>query len=163
MELSKLKAFIGKKGEVIDDTIFKRYRNRLEDSFITKQARLRQSQSDLDEREQLIQEREKNLAKYYLIPKLYINSIILLAVAVLILIAYVQQDFAIQEDSRTITQTDNESVEAEENISVDSGSCIRRGIQYYKDIGSYPTLSTGESAKLHIAKACVNSKGMVFR
>jgi hypothetical protein len=39
--------------------------------------------------------------------------------------------------------------------------CRRRGIEYYKDIGSYPILSTGKIADEKIAIAC-NRSAKIF-
>jgi hypothetical protein len=36
----------------------------------------------------------------------------------------------------------------------DVDACIQRGIQYYKDIGSYPTLSNGENADKKVSERC---------
>jgi hypothetical protein len=33
-------------------------------------------------------------------------------------------------------------------------ACIDKGVKYYQDLGSYPTLSTGESADLKIREKC---------
>jgi hypothetical protein len=35
--------------------------------------------------------------------------------------------------------------------------CVEMGIQYYKDIGSYPKLSTGEDALEKVMSMCTNS------
>lgn len=42
-------------------------------------------------------------------------------------------------------------------------ACIERGISYYKDFGSYPNLSTGESAKTASRKKCLRTNNKVFR
>lgn len=41
-----------------------------------------------------------------------------------------------------------------ENEEVAFNTCIEKGIKYYKDLGSYPTLSTGENADLKITEKC---------
>jgi len=41
-----------------------------------------------------------------------------------------------------------------ENEQVALNSCIEKGIKYYQNLGSYPTLSTGESADLKIREKC---------
>lgn len=42
-------------------------------------------------------------------------------------------------------------------------ACVRRGIQYYKDIGSYPQLSTGEDVKSKVRGMCHRSKNQAFK
>lgn len=36
-------------------------------------------------------------------------------------------------------------------------ACIERGIAYYKEIGSFPTLSTGEDAAKKVRERCARS------
>ena len=47
----------------------------------------------------------------------------------------------------------NKQVE-NENEEVALNACIEKGVKYYKDLGSYPTLSTGENADLKIREKC---------
>lgn len=37
-------------------------------------------------------------------------------------------------------------------------ACYRKGITYYREIGSYPTLSDGRDANRLIGEMCANSK-----
>jgi len=41
-------------------------------------------------------------------------------------------------------------------------SCVTKGMEYYKSIGSYPRLSTGEDAYGKIMKMCDRSGGSAF-
>ena len=47
----------------------------------------------------------------------------------------------------------NKQVE-NENEEVALNACIEKGVKYYTDLGSYPTLSTGENADLKIREKC---------
>ena len=39
-------------------------------------------------------------------------------------------------------------------MSAQRNYCVRKGIEYYKEIGAYPTLSTGESARAKVEGMC---------
>lgn len=40
--------------------------------------------------------------------------------------------------------------------------CVKRGEAYYKEIGSYPTLSDGREASKVIGEMCVNAPDTAF-
>ena len=52
------------------------------------------------------------------------------------------------------SKSDSERETETKNQEVALNSCIQKGIKYYQDLGSYPTLSTGESADLKIREKC---------
>lgn len=162
MEISKLKKIFGKKKQEVSDVIFRHYRDNLEDRLIKKQDQLMQLQSDLDDRATLIQKREKNLTKYYLVPRLYVNSVIALVVLAVIFLAFLERSRVLRTESIVKTQADNSPSVTEEDIQEAGEECYKRGVKYYEEIGSYPTLSTGESADEMVIGYCINTKGTGF-
>jgi len=50
------------------------------------------------------------------------------------------------------SDSDRQLEKAKEEVALNS--CIEKGVKYYQDIGSYPTLSTGESADIKIREKC---------
>ncbi len=51
-------------------------------------------------------------------------------------------------------KSDSDRVLEKEKAEVALNACIEKGVKYYQDLGSYPTLSTGESADLKIREKC---------
>jgi hypothetical protein len=46
------------------------------------------------------------------------------------------------------------SVPGRDRSDSEVDACVERGVQYFKDIGSYPTLSTGRSAEVVARERC---------
>lgn len=46
------------------------------------------------------------------------------------------------------------SSKSDSNQEIALNTCIQKGVKYYQNLGSYPTLSTGESADLKIKDKC---------
>jgi len=59
-----------------------------------------------------------------------------------------------QENKRQIAQYKQQHEQYEKEHSADVSKCINRGIEQYKLFGSYPTLTTGQSARLVAIDAC---------
>ena len=52
------------------------------------------------------------------------------------------------------SKSDSDKQLEKENEELALNACIEKGVKYYTDLGSYPTLSTGESADLKIREKC---------
>lgn len=52
------------------------------------------------------------------------------------------------------SKSDSDKRLERESEEVALNACIEKGVKYYKDLGSYPILSTGESADLKIREKC---------
>lgn len=81
-------------------------------------------------------------------------------VGALVLVAAVVFGFA----TRTPSTTEGTVAEATESTPVDNASdlpttreCVELGINYYKDIGSYPSLSSGKDARTEVNERCRRS------
>lgn len=52
------------------------------------------------------------------------------------------------------SKSDSDKQLEKKNEEVVLNACIEKGVKYYQDLGSYPILSTGESADLKIKEKC---------
>lgn len=85
---------------------------------------------------------------------------VLVGVGALVLVAAIVFGFA----TKTPSTTEGTVAEAAESTPVDNASdmpttreCVELGINYYKDIGSYPSLSSGKDARTEVNERCRRS------
>jgi hypothetical protein len=139
--------------------------SKLEAREIKKEEEIKMLESKLEARERAVSEREGNLNKYYSVPRRYIDIPIVLSIIVAAYLAYNSYETEIKN---VVSNFGSKSVQAPVKQSntkpvPDSYSgCVRNGIAYYKEIGSYPTLSNGEDANRKVKGMCSRSGGMAF-
>lgn len=69
------------------------------------------------------------------------------------------------DGSRFDASLENSSTRAASSERVNQGpsDCIANGINYYREIGSFPTLSTGEDAQSKVISMCQRSNNVAFQ
>jgi hypothetical protein len=160
--VDKLRGTIGDKAKEITDKVAQSYRERLGEDLLKQQEELRALEAQLNLRAENISEREANLRKYYLMPRLYINIAIGLAILVAIYFEYqvLTQGGNSEPSLRSISSID--STPSSQDTKPVPTDCVTKGIAYYMEIGSYPKLSTGEDARTKVVGMCVRSGGVAF-
>jgi hypothetical protein len=149
------------------------YRERLEGDLEDKKNEIERMEEALriamDEwasKSAALAEREAELGKYYLIPRVYVWRPVVVVGIALILYA----GFWASGKNKSLTPGVVEPV-VEVGYKPSSsvvggkpsiGECMNKGRKYYMDLGSYPTLSSGEKAEYVIHSACLKSDGMAF-
>lgn len=149
---------ISDKSRNISQKVAQKYRDHLGEELNQKEQILKSLQIELELREKAISDREKNIRKYYMVRRSFINIPIGLAIIAGIFYFYQSLKPAPLVTTRSIapsesTATTSPSNEASTGES-DYTRCMKRGIAYYEGIGSYPRLSTGERALNKIEAAC---------
>jgi hypothetical protein len=146
------------KSRGVADSIKRQYRQQIGDSLAEKAQSLTDRKVSLQLREKEISEREKRLAKYYFIPRIWIQIPVF---AALCIAAY----FAYQAVQPLLQKSGVGAAPSESHLSTSSvpdySACVGRGTKYYKAIGTYPTLSTGEDADSKVRQTCGNN-GFAF-
>ena len=166
----KLFKSVGDKSRDMSNKLAEKYREHLGEELIKKEKMLKALQIELEVREKAVAEREAKLNKFYLIRRLYIKVPIGLAIIVVALFAYNlfrpdTDDFSSRigstSKSKTVNQTPTDASSSVRDTSY--SDCVEKGIMYYKEIGSYPLLSTGEDAKNKVVGMCSRSGGKAFK
>jgi hypothetical protein len=159
----KLIGAVGDKSREISEKLSQKYRDHVGEELSKKQTQLDAMKENLAEREKAIAEREVNIRKFYLIPKRYID--IPIAGVFLVALYFGFQFFSPLAGSSTNSSSsvsnspvDNSPARATPTHS----TCVQKGIAYYKEIGSYPSLSTGEDAENKVEGMCRRSQGLAF-
>lgn len=142
---------VGEKSREVSDKLTQKYRDRIGEELSKKKSELDTVAAELAAREKAIAEREEKIGNYYFIPKSYIA---VPAALILIIALY----FGYQFLSAMFV---NSSIPSNAVIGSHS-SCVQRGIAYYKEIGSFPQLSTGEDADKKVEGMCTRSQGLAF-
>ena len=161
---NKIKDAMSRKFKEFGDAVAEKYRERIGEELTQKKAQLEQLEAQLKQRKLEITEREASLAKYYLVPRRYIDVPLGLGLLVGIYFGwqFIASNLESNEPARgsaapTVLRSSPGSTTAPS-----SSSCIAKGIAYYKEIGSYPKLSTGEDARRKVEGMCRRSNGMAF-
>jgi hypothetical protein len=134
---------VGDKSRDLTDKLAEKYRAHVGEELLAREARLSQREAALDARERAVAEREAQLKRYLLLPKIYVQVPFALA----ILCAAVYLGYRALLPAAPAVGADNAA----------GTSCFDRGVAYYREIGSYPTLSNGENADRKIAGMCERS------
>ena len=146
------------KSRDIADALKQQYRRHIGEELAEKAQSLTDRGTSLDRREKDISEREKRLAKYYLIPRIYIQVPVFAAVCVGAYFAYNAVRPLLPESGIDAAPSESDSPGPSEP---GYSTCVQRGTKYYKEIGSYPVLSSGEDAEVKVRQMCSNS-GFAF-
>jgi len=130
-----------------------------------KKERLLQIETELNDREQTISQREGRLRKYYLVPRPFVDLPVTIALLVGVYFGWQAISGIIEstESSNTNTPPSAQISSPESTVLPSLKSCLANGIAYYKEIGSYPMLSTGEDARKKVEGMCRRSNGGAFR
>lgn len=152
----------------ISDTLSEKYRARVGEELTQREDRVRAREAELilrakklDEREAVIGKREKELGRYFLVRRAYVIGPLLLVV----LAAIATSVFLLRSAGvvgATTSATGSVSDGSVGQSSASEGGCVERGVAYYKEIGSYPRLSTGEDAERKVRDACSSTNGLAF-
>lgn len=162
--LEKWRGAVGGKAIELSDKFTESYREHLGDVLLKKQSELEAFAAELKSRDVNISEREASLGKYYLIRRTHMNLMIWVTIVAIAYFGYyaVKSKLSIGPSVKGATSINSiPRSEAVESTSL-YASCQLKGVAYYKDIGSYPYLSTGEDAKKKVEGMCRRSGGMAF-
>jgi hypothetical protein len=156
---------IKEKSKKISDTLSEKYRERIGMELAEREQKLSVRETEyvervrhLDALENELVQREKELHRNFLVPKVYVFVPLLLVVAAAgVFTAMHLQTPAVGPAGTTAApgHVESQSVPSE-------GSCNARGIAYYREIGSFPRLSTGEDAERKVRDMCSRSNGLAF-
>jgi hypothetical protein len=140
------------------DKLKRQYQQRMGEELAAKKRELDERENSLDRRERDIAQREATLAKYFLVPRIYVHA----PLAILFCVAAVGVYLALKPVSPSIPRENSQSTATSSiDLEPDYGTCVQRGIRYYKEIGSYPVLSSGADAESQVREMCSNS-GFAF-
>ena len=159
----KLIEALGGRSREISEKISQKYRDHVGEELSKKQEGLDALKADLAAREKAIAEREARIGKFYLIPKRYID--VPIAVMFFVTLYFGYQFFSpMLGSSRTPSSSaSNSPVEnSPARATPTHSTCVQNGIAYYKEIRSYPRLSTGEDAENKVEGMCRRSQGLAF-
>ena len=157
---------VSQKSRDLSEKVSQKYREHVGDELVKKEEVLRKKEADLDLREKEISERERKLKKYYLLPRLYIQAPLMVVFAFGLFSMYdtIRPMFSTSHSGSASpgSASTNGPTPASSQGAASSGGCVSKGISYYKEIGSYPALSTGENAESKVQGMCDRSNGAAF-
>jgi hypothetical protein len=162
--LDKWRGAVGGKATELSGKFTESYREHVGEALLKKQSELEAFAAELKSRDVNISEREANLGKYYLVRRTHINLLIGVAIVAAAYFGYyaVESKLSIGPSVKSATSgSSSPGSEAVESTSL-YATCQLMGVAYYKDIGSYPYLSTGEDADKKVEGMCRRSGGMAF-
>lgn len=159
----KILASINQSKEV-PEKLSQKYREHLGEEIVKKQEQLAVLEAELIERKKNLDERESTLNHYYQIPKRLVQVPVFLATIMGGILVYQQlsTSFSAASKARVSRVEEVRSPSVEEDRTPSSSECYRKGIAYYKDLGSYPRFSTGEDTESEVRLRCQRSNGMAF-
>ncbi len=159
----KLIEAVGHKSKEISEKISQKYRDHVGEELSKMREELDALKANLAEREKAIAQREENIINFYLIPKLYIHVPIAAILLIALYFGY-QYISPMQGSSNTPSNSVSNSpvVNSPASATPAHSICVQRGIAYYKELGSYPHLSTGENAENKVEGSCRRSQGLAF-
>lgn len=162
--VDKLRVAMGGKAKALSNKVVQSYRDHLGDELLKKQQDVEELAAQLNSRDVEISSREANLKKYYLVPRAYINVPIGLVLLAAVYFGYkaLTPENSTDSTKQSAATVDGTSMSRDAEGVPSYSACISKGIAYYKEIGSYPLLSTGEDARKKIEGMCRRSNGMAF-
>jgi len=84
----KLKDSISKKSRGVTEKLSQQYRDHLGEALVQKETKLNALEDALRQRDKELSEREMNLKKYYLLPRIYIQFPLFVAICIGVFLAY---------------------------------------------------------------------------
>ena len=84
----KVKDSIYKKSRDVSEKLNQQYRDHLGEELVEKKMKLSALEEALDQSEKELSERENNLKKYYLIPRIYLQIPLFIAICIGVFLAY---------------------------------------------------------------------------
>jgi hypothetical protein len=137
----------------VADAVKEKHREYIGAELAKKAKDLDELKASLERREAAVSSREANLKKYYLVPRavVYVPVFVLLCAGAIFM--YVNRPQSEDSDSAAAISDAQPSATREPS----SSACVQNGIKYYKEIESYPILSSGEDAELRVREMCSRS------
>ncbi len=169
--IDNLRETVNQKAKGISNKLETSYREHLGEELTNRKDEIKDLENALKIYEEIlnsraseISAREASISKYYLVPRKYINipaGFILLAALIFGLQAIAPQ-ISTEQPHISVAPTEP-TPSTKETVSTPSYSdCLSKGITYYKELGSYPYLSTGEDASKKVEGMCNRTGGMAF-
>ncbi len=163
-----LRDAIKEKSKEISDTLTDKYRERIgkeladrEQKLNVREAEYAERNRQLNARELELVSREQELRRSFHVPKMHVFGILLLLLAAMgVLVAMQFRTSAVAAGGSADVSGSSASVQ--DQLLTES-SCNVKGIAYYKEIGSYPRLSTGEDAERKVRENCSRTTGAFGR
>ncbi len=169
MGLQKIFGSVSEKARGVADKATQAYRDAVGEDLREQQAEmaakmeaLKVLEESLNARQKILAQRESELKKFYLVPRWAVKAPIIIAIILGIGFGLNKIDLPpTQEEDQAVAETKNDpagSHTSQQTITGSSNSrCVQKGIAYYKDLGSYPFLSTGENAEAKVRGMCATS------
>jgi len=162
--VDRLRGAVRERTKVVSERVTQSYRDKLGENIVKRQSELEALEKTLETRERAILEREANLREYYFVPRRYV--VVPMTIFFLVVMYFgVKAISPVFEKAATtsVSSTASETRESSplggssENTIPSYSACVSKGVSYYKEMGSYPTLSTGEDALTKVRDNCGRS------